>query len=238
MANNNHPVAVENLCDGRARVSVQSPFLCSGAEIPASHKGMEQTALLHASVSPPLRKIENARWFLNELKRCIHNEGCALMFFESCVSALRSATLTLQKVFKHRAGFEEWYSRQQETMKADGELRWAVELRNAAEKEGLLLAEYGPRTIVRFRCDGSVTAEADAPSLEVAGLPVSDTIPFLESSLEKIAKIINEAHHLFPYDRPRPIPIHVQLLQENDDGTWGGVPPDGRDQITPCAQGS
>jgi hypothetical protein len=217
--------SLERSPDGDVKIKVGLPLFCAGAEIASKPEDMEITAILHTGVSPPRRKIENAKWFLSQLLRCVNNEGSALMFLEAFVTALRSATFTLQKVFADHPGFQQWYAKKREIMQADDELRWLLELRNVAEKEGVLLAAYGLRTIVRLHRDGSMTTEPRKPSLKVEGLAANDVLPLLEPSLLKIAAIIDEAHQLFAYERLRPIPIEMQLIRETDDGKWEGIPP-------------
>jgi len=215
-----HRVILEKTASGKTQVSVQVPFLLADAEIGPSSEEMERLALLHPRASPPRRKIEAARWFLAQLFRCIHNEGSALMFLEAFLTALRSATFALQKMFADHPDFPEWYKRKQESMREDQELRWIIELRNMAEKEGVILAEYGPSTIVRFHRDGLVEAEAGTPSLKVEGLDQEDLLPHLQSSLAKISVIIDEAHELFAPEKSRSHVIRVEYVRETGEGSW------------------
>ena len=55
-------------------------------------------------------------------------------------------------------------------MRQDPELRWLVEARNVAEKEGVEFAEYGLHLIVRVHPGGSTTVEGENPSLKIDGL--------------------------------------------------------------------
>jgi len=143
------------------------------------------------------------------------------MFLEASASALRSATFALKKLLAEKQGFTEWYEAKQKEMRGDPVLRWIIELRNAAEKEGLILAEYGPRTIIRYYKNGSAKSEAAAPELRIEGLESGDVVAALAEAHRRISLVVEEAHKLFlPKPPGRQILISLETVRETDDGGW------------------
>lgn len=181
----------------------------------------DRVTILHSSVSPARRKLASARWLLRQLREHMYSEAAALMFLESLVTMLRSATFTLQKMGATIDGFDAWYETQRETMRADPQLRWLVDVRNAAEKEGLVLTEYGPRVIVRFHHDGTRSDQAVEPMFKVDGHECQDLFGDLEAALAKISAVVEEAHATFfsKYQR-KPLWYAMQCWQEKPDGSW------------------
>jgi hypothetical protein len=212
---------LEKLPDGRTNVSVSMPMALAGLEQYESNDMMEDIAVLRRSVTPPQRKIGSARWFLAQMKRCIQNEAFALMFLEAYLTAIRSATFTLQKMYGNNKDFDKWYAKKQEEMRNDSELRLIVDLRNIAEKEGVILDEYRHTIIVRFYISGKTEAETGAPIIQIKGKEVDSILPLLEASLTKISDLIEEAHKLFPVKTGRtPIRGKIEYIREKDDGNW------------------
>jgi hypothetical protein len=136
-------VQVEPLDRNRNHVIVEIPFDVVSADSALAPEARDRSAILESSVSPARRKMAAARWLLEQLRSCASNEGAALMFLESVAINLRSATPALQKVCSGINGFDRWYAGKQDEMRADPRLRWLVEMRNGAEKEGLVMGVYG-----------------------------------------------------------------------------------------------
>lgn len=67
------------------------------------------------------------------------------IYCHSCITALRSVTLLLQKALAHEPGFKEWYAKVQEQLAADTELAYLKEARNFVLKQGALklMGSYG-----------------------------------------------------------------------------------------------
>ena len=214
-------VDVDHLPDGRRKVKVHSSFNLTNAEIGTTKDAMEEFTVLHPQVTPPRRKLAACRWFLAQLQRCIMNEGSTLMFLEALTSTLRSATFSLQKLLGAQPGFREWFDEERRRMGNDPILRWAVDVRNAAEKEGLVLAEYGPKAIAYYYKDGSVKAERSCPELRIEGLVVSDVVAALPEALRRISLVVEDAHKRFlPESEGRTIVLRMEYVRETDDGGW------------------
>jgi hypothetical protein len=62
----------------------------------------------------------------------------ANLYCHSCVTAIRSVTLTLQKALRHDQGFPEWYREVQLKLSRDSEFAFLKEARNFVLKEGSL----------------------------------------------------------------------------------------------------
>ncbi|MCX6372597.1 MAG: hypothetical protein NTX16_05855 [Actinobacteria bacterium] len=148
---------------------VGTPLEIVGLESALSMEPRKGVAILHSSISPPRRKVASARWLLRQLQEHKSSEAPALMFLECFVTTLRSATFALQKMGSTTKGFRAWYEVKRKEMQADPKLRWLVKMRNAAEKEGLVLAEYGPVVVVRLHRNGMRDAVAQDPTFKIAG---------------------------------------------------------------------
>jgi hypothetical protein len=212
----------------REQIWAKGQIFTTSAAIGSTNEEMERPALLEMGVSPPQQKIAAARWFLSQLTRCIHNEASALMFLEAFLSTLRSATFALKKMLNEHAEFEIWYARKQEEMRRDPHLRWVIDARNVAEKEGIILAEYGPHAVVRVHKDGSVENEIRNPTLKIAGLDSEDVYPRLEECLARLSALIEEAHETFkPVNIREKKRFSIEFTREREDGTWEHFdPPD------------
>ena len=64
-------------------------------------------------------KLGEAEFFLNEMKNNLQNTRILSYYVSAFVSAARSVTLFMQKEYSRTPGFDEWYSRQVESMKQD-----------------------------------------------------------------------------------------------------------------------
>ena len=197
------------------------PLALTGLEQYESNDMMEDITVLRHSVTIPQRKIGSAKWFLAQMKRCIQNEAFALMFLEAYVTAIRSATFALQKMYGNNEDFDRWYAKKQKYMRNDSELRLIVDLRNIAEKEGVILDEYRHAILVRFYISGKIEAETGDPVIQIEGREVDSILPLLEASLTKISVLIEEAHKLFPVKVSRtPVMGKIEYIREKGDGSW------------------
>jgi hypothetical protein len=212
---------VQTMSDN-TEIVVGFDFEIVGLESAFSKGSKEHVTILHSSVSPPRRKLAAAQWLLRKLKEEIWSEAPALMYLECLVTTLRSATFALQKMGSGVDGFNAWYEAKREHMRADSQLRWLVEVRNAAEKEGFVLAEYGPRAVVRFHRNGTRSAEAVEPLLKIEGIESTDLLQDLESATNELSAIVEEAHHaFFEGYGPKQLGYSMMGLQERPDGSWG-----------------
>jgi hypothetical protein len=88
------------------------------------------------------------------------------------VQALRTVTFVLRKEFGNSAEFKSWYAPWEALMQADERMRWALQARNAIEKEG----DLETHSIARVRVTGDwltapvvdLEVEATADSLEIS----------------------------------------------------------------------
>ena len=212
---------IEKLPGGRTNISVSMPLALTGLEQYESNDMMQDITVLRRSLTQPQRKIGSAKWFLAQMKRCIQNEAFALMFLEACVTSIRSATFTLQKMYGNNKAFKEWYVKKQDDMGKDSELCSIVDLRNIAEKEGVILDEYRHTILVRFYRDGKIEAETGEPIIQIEGIKFDSIFQLLEKSLMKISELIEEAHKLFPVKTGRtPVMGKIDYLREKEDGSW------------------
>ena len=206
---------------GKMKFDFPLQIRISGKELEQKGCGMEDPAMLHDSITPPRRKCGASNWLFGEFRRCISNEGAALMFLELLVSNLRSTTWTLQKLFSKSDGFQEWYQSKQDKMRDDTRLRWAVGMRNDAEKRGFVSAQFSPCKNIKFHLDGTITTEPGIPAISVSEFETVDMVEALEYVKEYIEELVEEAHDKFEGpDFSRDITFRMQFLREQADGQW------------------
>ena len=131
------PVQLTPLPDGRTQFNVAWETSTLGAELPDDISEMTKTGWLHPRVTPPRRKVAASRWFLSQLRKCVNNEGAAVMFLEAFLSELRATTFALQTLLHSEPGFTSWYEKQRQKMRADDNLRWLVERAIRHRRRGL-----------------------------------------------------------------------------------------------------
>ena len=74
--------------------------------------------------NPTKHKVEEAKYFLSMLKQLFEDDDEFAYNLSAFLSAARSITFYMQKQYKHRDGFAEWYCRKQIEMSADEELKY------------------------------------------------------------------------------------------------------------------
>ncbi len=74
------------------------------------------------------------------------------IYLNSCITAMRSVTLTMQKALAHQPGFRDWYSGVQDKLGRDTEMRYLLEARNYVLKQGALRLKHS----LGFRYDGEL----------------------------------------------------------------------------------
>jgi len=220
-SSSNFQVTLRKRPDGKTQIFVGATLKSLSAELPDSIPEMNQPGSLHGSVTPPRRKLAGATWFLSQLRKCLRNEAAALLFLETFLSELRASTFALQKLLVHVDGFTEWYEERQGQMRADALLRWLVEARNAAQKQGLVFAEWSPHPVVQHYKDGRVQVVESATTFEVEGFDRSVTTDDLAKMLSQLSAVVEEAHDRFlPSPPARPLQLSIELVRERDDGAW------------------
>lgn len=116
----------------------------------------------------PKYKVKEARYFLNRLRgfKLASEEFC--FNFSALISASRSVTFTIQKLYKHEEGFEEEYGKLKDKLQLFQFAKDLVEARNVSEKEGhrvpvlvITLTELGTNNKLTYECDPLPDAEND-----------------------------------------------------------------------------
>ncbi len=178
--------------------------------------------ILGEGVTLPRLKIKGAEYFLRLLKGGILNEPASRYHIEAFVQFLRSATFVLQKIGSQVKGFDLWYEQKRIEMKQAPLLSELVNLRNASEKEGLIISEYGTKTIMRFYKNGKVEAQAGSPNAVINNIPIEDLIVKFEKMLGTVSKIVEEAHErgYVMIEKGGAIPFLIEFIREKADGQW------------------
>jgi hypothetical protein len=212
---------LNRLPDGRVEVSVGTNFTMLGETLPEELAAMAMAGQLLPSVTAPRRKLAIARWHLTHLQQCLYNEAAALLFLEGFVTELRASTFALQFLLCRVEGFDTWYELQRELMRKDPLLRWLVDARNQAQKQGLSFAEWGFHTIVKFHRDGKVEASNVEPVMRVNGIEQAVSLKDLEHVIQRLSAVVEQAHSLYLPSIPnRQLTGMFEYIRERDDGSW------------------
>lgn len=108
----------------------------------------------------PLYKIKEARYFLEKLRELKPASEEFCFNFSALLSASRSVTFSMQKLYKHKEGFEEEYNKLKQNFELYPIAKELIEARNISEKEGhkvpILIT-----TITEFETNNTLTYECD-----------------------------------------------------------------------------
>jgi hypothetical protein len=116
----------------------------------------------------PRYKVKEARYFLHQLRgfKLASEEFC--FNFSALISASRSVTFTIQKLYKHKEGFEEEYGKLKAKLQSFSFAKELIEARNVSEKEGhkvpvliTTIIESGTNNKLTYECDPLPDAEND-----------------------------------------------------------------------------
>ena len=166
--------------------------------------------------NPTKHKVEEAEYFLSALKQLFEDDDKFAYNLSAFLSAARSTTLYMQKQYKHKAGFAEWYSRKQIEMSADEELNYLKDARVedihrepvhtgatrkvtcsadiilVPEDEQANETELEPHTQSSSKTSGPKTVRRFFPKFGEV-----DVTEFCESQLTKLTKIVEECENHF-----------------------------------------
>jgi len=116
----------------------------------------------------PKYKVKEAKYFLNQLQgfKLASEEFC--FNFSALISASRSVTFTIQKLYKHEEGFEGEYEKLKDKLQLFPFAKDLIEARNVSEKEGhkvpvlvTTIIESGTNNKLIYECDPLPDAEND-----------------------------------------------------------------------------
>lgn len=152
----------------------------------------------------PKYKVKEARYFLDQLRgfKLASEEYC--FNFSAFISASRSVTFTIQKLYKHEGGFEGEYGKLKEQLQSFPFAKDLIEARNVSEKEGhrvpvlvTTIIETGTNNKLIYECDPLPDAENDVirkimfeygnddGALIPAGLPENERIELKKANFYK-----------------------------------------------------
>ena len=81
-------------------------------------------------------KLREADFFLTKMEETGPEASACRFYFSAFVTAARSVTFTLQHAMNGIPGFAEWYSTQQDRLRADPLSRYFTNVRNEVQKKG------------------------------------------------------------------------------------------------------
>lgn len=166
--------------------------------------------------NPTRHKLGEAGYFLSVLKETYEDDNTFAYNLSAFLSAARSITLYMQKQYKRRNGFTEWYRPKQTEMRTDPELAFLNNaraediheetMRTGATREATATArafitregtrknkqveETKPKPPAQ---SGSKTVRRFFPRIENGGV-----IEFCERQLTKLTKLVEECEKQFP----------------------------------------
>lgn len=212
---------VKLLPDGRIDFNVSADWAIIGPNLADDLPTMASPGALHPKVTPAIRKVAAAQWFLKQLERCQQNEAAALMFLDGFLSEMRSTTFMLQASFGRSSEFVSWYESKRIEMRSDQNTRWLVDARNVSQKVGIKMTNWGLHLIVRFPLDGAPYAESLSPTLAIAELDRTVTTDDLHQIWNYLKNLVDEAHERFHRNVPeRSLQMQMETVRERLDGTW------------------
>jgi hypothetical protein len=146
---------------------------------------MDAVTALKAETTCPIPKTHNrlrqAHELWHEALAAYPEPAHFLLRLNSLIGALRSVTWVMQKELKNEDGFDRWYAKRQERLRADPILKWLVWARNEVEHRGDLEHHSTARVKVQVGAAQSSHIEFDVPAFtspaeiaertEVHGLP-------------------------------------------------------------------
>jgi hypothetical protein len=82
--------------------------------------------------------LQQAELMLIHVKEAGNSWPDGALYLHSCITAVRSITLTMQHELAHEPGFKDWYAEQERKLRSDPELIYLREARNHVLKRGNL----------------------------------------------------------------------------------------------------
>jgi hypothetical protein len=171
-------------------------------------------------------KLDEAKYFLSQLKVNIINVSKFKYNLSAFLSAIRSVTFFLQKECGHLPGFKEWYSEKQESMKKDPCMTFFNEKRiseihiqrNPLRKETKVtyhdeVSLVDSVIVFLVRSDGSADIRQSGPGVHKMGEKVEpkaehlwyfedfkdkDLIQLCEEHIIKIETLLNDYKKILP----------------------------------------
>ena len=165
--------------------------------------------------NPTRHKLQEAEYFLSKMKQTLEDDNVFYYYHTAFVSAARSITLYMQKQYKHRNGFDEWYSPKQLKMKDDPELKYLNKARDEAihtetietgatrEKTssiGIAIVEKGTPETEQVKEAESKPSAQSSPKTVGRFYPEfknMDVIEFGKKQLAKLRKVVEDCEKRF-----------------------------------------
>lgn len=166
--------------------------------------------------NPTRHKIREAKYFLSMMKQSFEDDHTFAYNLSAFLSAARSITFYMQKQYKRREGFDEWYRQKQIEMSTDPELQCLKEARNedvktepiptGATREVTMSIDA---VLVKEGTQKAEEAKEDEPKPPAQNSPRTvrrffpkfghvDVIEFCENQLTKLTRIVEECKNRFP----------------------------------------
>ena len=167
--------------------------------------------------NPTRHKLQEAEHFLSLMKQTFDDDNLFSFNLSTFLSAARSITFYMQKQYKRRDGFAEWYCPYQIKMSADPELKYLskariedVHIEPVSIETEATSSIAGIINLIKEGCDESKSEY----STEVKLKPLAQNTPtivrrcfkyfggvdvkeFCEKQLEKLAKFVEECENNF-----------------------------------------
>ncbi|MBS0606935.1 MAG: hypothetical protein JSR57_08295 [Verrucomicrobia bacterium] len=129
--------------------------------------------------------LHQCQFHLNTMKKANNAEEFEIGYAAFVMSS-RTVTFVLQKEFKHRDHFNDWYIKKQNEMNDDKLFKFFIEQRNFIEKEGINALEF-IMNINELQLSSGVNENSEISSIEILpkgtfylvnkGTPREDLIP-------------------------------------------------------------
>jgi hypothetical protein len=147
------------------------------------------------SISIVEYKVEQARFFLEQIAHCDLNFFAAQCFVDAFASACRSITLSMQAVINKVAGFKAWYAPRIELQEKDPLSQFFNEYRNVSIHIGDTVVRGGGSLIDK---DGNrVRQYFFMPIPDIPNVPSEDVLSACRAHFTKLVSLVYDAFEEF-----------------------------------------
>jgi len=149
------------------------------------------------SISIVEYKVEQARFFLEQIAECDLNFFAAQCFVDAFVSACRSITLSMQAVINGVAGFKAWYAPRMQLLGKNPLAQFFSRYRNVSIHIGDTVVHGGTSFIDR---EGNrVTQYFFMPIPDIPNVPSEDVLSICKTHFTNLVSLVYDAFEKFRY---------------------------------------
>ncbi len=206
--------------DGRIEVHV--PVNATVGDLSKDELASKSPHILFRHFSRTELKLKEAAYFLRLLREHTNSESALLYHLDAFAQSFRAITWALQKEAAHVLGFNEWYQREQESMRRNTFMSAMNRLRTVSSHEGLEIPEKNVTVRVRIRRDGTQELDFPLDKVSVEGVILDNAMGEFDEAMNYMQRMVAEAvtRGFLPVPAPRNVQLQPVIMLEKSDGTW------------------